>query len=226
MRKQKEKHLIIPVLLHAVDVVSSIVKAVEELRREYTARRMEPGISHVAACLRYAFYAITRGKPVSDVVLYGTELHHWFSRHAPPALERHGCKCESEVKVTLGRLSGFADILCDCNGIRTVVELKFTKTPNASNPFFKWHERQLKYYAAAVAADIGVLLMMLFDLQRYSIFHVTLDDESRRALVREALARYEDLIHALASGTPPEPERGPYCTYCPYRHECLNEKLA
>jgi CRISPR/Cas system-associated exonuclease Cas4 (RecB family) len=222
----KEQRLIISLLSFGVDITGIIVKAVEELKREFSAGRLEPGVSHIAACLRYAFYVITRGKPIGDIVLYGTELHHWFSRHAPPALERHGCKCRSEVKVTLGRLSGFADMLCDCSGVRAVIELKFTKTPNASNPFFRWHERQLKYYAAIAGADIGMLLMMSFDLQRYSVFHVTLDDESRRALAREALARYEDLVHALASGVPPEPERGPYCPYCPYRRECLNERLA
>ena len=209
-----------------MDAIGHILKAVEELKCMYGVKRLEPGISHVASCLRYAYCAITRGKEITDLVLRGTDMHHWFARHAPPVFERHGCKCESEVRVSLGQLSGVVDMLCDCSGVRAVIELKFTKTPNASNPFFRWHERQLKYYAAIAGADIGVLLMMSFDLQRYSVFHVTLNDESRRALAREALARYEDLSYALASGVPPEPERGPYCSYCPYRHECLNERLA
>jgi CRISPR/Cas system-associated exonuclease Cas4 (RecB family) len=130
------------------------------------------------------------------------------------------------VKVSLGRLSGVVDMLCDCSGVRAVIELKFTKMPSAANPFFRWHERQLKYYAAIAGADIGVLLMASFDLGRYSIFHVTMDDESRRAVMREALARHEDLLSAIASGVPPEPERGPWCSYCAFRRECLNERLA
>jgi CRISPR/Cas system-associated exonuclease Cas4 (RecB family) len=169
---------------------------------------------------------MTRGKAVTDAMLYGTELHHWFGRHAPRALESHGCKCGSEVKVTLGQLSGVVDMLCDCSGVRVVIELKFTKTPNATNPFFRWHERQFKYYTAIAGADIGVLLMASFDLQHYSIFHVVMDDESRRALIREALARHEDLLNAVASGVPPEPEHGPWCSYCAFRRECLNERLA
>jgi hypothetical protein len=38
---------------------------------------------------------VTRGKVVTDAMLHGTELHHWFERHAPQVLARHGCRCES-----------------------------------------------------------------------------------------------------------------------------------
>jgi CRISPR/Cas system-associated exonuclease Cas4 (RecB family) len=226
VREQKEKHLIISLQFFAVDVVDAVIRTMEELKHEYAAGRAEPGISHVAMCLRCAYCAITKGKAITDAMLHGTELHHWFARHAPQVFARHGCRCEGEVRVSLGQLSGVADMLCDCGGVRAVIELKFTKTPDATNPFFRWHERQLKYYTAIAGADIGVLLMVSFDLQRYSVFHVVLGEESGRALIREALARHEDLARALANNMLPEPERGPWCNYCAFRRECLNERLA
>jgi CRISPR/Cas system-associated exonuclease Cas4 (RecB family) len=205
--------------MEIVDVLDGILGT---LKDAYSKKRKDVSISLLARCLRSTWYKIQTGQDmITNAILYGTERHHWMERHLPQELERHGYRCMREVKVEYGGLSGFVDLLCERDGKRYVLELKFTSAPHARNAFLEWYRRQLKYYVAVVDA-VGVLILMDFNIEQSYREVVVLDEVSRRQILAELKERYE----MLKSGVKPPPEIGPWCKFCIFRFQCMTQKLA
>jgi len=204
--------------MEVVAVLNNVLNALKEV---YSNKRKDVSISLLARCLRNTWYKIQTGQEViTDAILYGTERHHWMERHFPQELEKHGFRCIPEVKVEHEGISGYVDILCERDGLKYAIELKFTSSPHARNAFLEWYRRQLKYYAA-IANAIGVLILMDFNLEQHYIETVVLTEDERMQMLKELKERYE----MIKSGSTPPPERGPWCKSCLYKPQCMNQRL-
>ena len=204
-----------------MELIDVLNNALDALKEAYRNKRRDVSISLLAKCLRATWFRMQSGRDiVTNAVLYGSERHHWAERHFPAELERHGFNCMHEVRVEHAGVAGYVDLLCEKDGTRYVIELKFTSTPYVWNPFIEWYRKQLKYYAA-VADAVGVLILMDFNLEQSYKELAVLSQHEREQLLKELKERYE----IIKSGIKPRPERGPWCRFCAFRAQCMNRKL-
>jgi len=201
-----------------LDVLNDVL---DVLGKAYGKKRKDVSISLLSRCLRATWFRMQSGQEsVTNAVVYGTERHHWMERHFPAELEKYGFRCSHEVRVEYSGIPGYIDLLCEKDGTRYVIELKFTSIPSAWNPFVEWHRRQLKYYIA-VADAVGVLILMDFNLEQSYKEVVTLTGYEKEQVLKELKDRYE----TLKSGSKPPPEKGPWCKSCFFRHQCMTGEL-
>jgi CRISPR/Cas system-associated exonuclease Cas4 (RecB family) len=204
--------------MEVVDILGNVLNVLKEA---YSNKRRDVSISLLARCLRNTWYRIQTGQDaITNAVLYGTERHHWMERHFPTELERYGFRCLHEMRVEYEGISGYIDLLCEKDGRRYAIELKFTSAPHSRNAFLPWYRRQLKYYIAIIGA-IGVLILMDFNLDQHYIEVTALTEDERKSILQELKERYE----MLKSGVKPPPETGPWCKSCLYRLQCTTKKL-
>jgi len=192
-----------------------------KLTKEFERKKKDVGISLLAGCLRAAYYKITSGvDSITDKMLYGTEHHHWFARTVPALFAEKGYRCITELKVSFNEIRGYADMYCEKDGKRYVVEVKFTSNPSRSNPFLQHYRKQAKYYASILNAD-ALLLLLDYNISKYYLELIMLSEQERRMLLAEMEERY----NALKSGKEPPPEPGKWCKFCFWRKQCLNTRL-
>ena len=205
--------------MEVLDVLNDVLNVLSEA---YRSKRRDVSISLLAKCLRATWFRLQSGQDiVTNAVMYGTERHHWMERHFPVELEKYGFKCMREVRVEHGGISGFVDMLCEKDGTRYVIEFKFTSAPFSWNPFIEWYRKQLKYYAA-IADAVGVLILMDFNLEQSYKEVIILGEQEREQMLEELKKRYETVKSGVE---PPPPEKGPWCKFCFFRSQCLNQKL-
>ncbi len=194
-------------------------------------RRMRIGISDIAKCLRYSYFAHINPHKVTDKTIIGIENHEIFVSVFSEILENRGYICEREVRIP-GEIGARVDLYCiDGNAELHVYEFKFTGIPYKSNPYFQWYLRQLKYYMALVIRHemksrvYGHLVMVSHDLSAHDIWSEVMNREDSEKYIREIEERAEILRRAKEGGPAPPPEKGPYCNSCPFRQACFNERL-
>jgi CRISPR/Cas system-associated exonuclease Cas4 (RecB family) len=204
-----------------MEVARDVSEVLNMLKDLYVNKRKDVGVSLLAKCLRSVWFRMQTGQDiVTDVMLHGTERHHWMERHFPQELEKRGYRCMPEVKVTYGDIAGYVDLMCEKDGMRYVFEFKFTSNPSEANPFMPQYRKQLEYYAA-MADAVGVLVLSDFNVERSYTEVVVLSDEDRERVLDELKRRYD----AIKSGREPPAEYGPWCKFCSFKNKCMNKTL-
>jgi len=205
----------------AMEVARDVAEVLDTLESLYAKKRKDVGVSLLAKCLRSVWFRMQTGQDiVTDFMLHGTERHHWMERHFPEELQRRGYRCTSEVKIAYGDIAGYADLVCEKDGMRYVFEFKFTSNPSESNPFMPQYRRQLKYYIA-MADAIGVLVLSDFNIERSYTEVIVLSEEDKKRALDELKRRYD----VIKSGKEPESEYGPWCKFCAFKNICMNKRL-
>jgi len=204
-----------------MEVARDVMEVMDVLAGIYASKRKDVGVSLLAKCLRSVWFRMQTGQDiVTDVMLHGTERHHWMERHFPQELEKRGYKCMPEVKVAYGDIAGYVDLMCEKDGMRYAFEFKFTSNPSESNPFMAQYRKQLEYYAA-MANAIGVLVVSDFNIEHSYTEVIVLSEEDRERALSELRQRYD----AIKSGKEPAPEYGPWCKFCAFKNICMNKRL-
>jgi CRISPR/Cas system-associated exonuclease Cas4 (RecB family) len=71
----------------------------------------------------------------------------------------------------------------------------------------------------------GHLVMVAHDLSAYDVWSEVMSREDADRYIREIEERADVLRRAKEGGIIPPPEKGPYCSSCPFRQACFNERL-
>jgi len=204
-----------------MEVARDVSEVMEVLGSLYMSKRKDVGVSLLAKCLRSVWFRMQTGQDiVTDIMVYGTERHHWMERHFPQELEKRGYKCMNEVKVVYGDIAGYIDLMCEKDGVRYAFEFKFTTNPSKANSFMSQYRKQLEYYAA-MADAVGVLILSDFNVERSYIEVIVLSEEDKKKMLDELKRRYD----IIKGGKEPEPEYGPWCKFCAFKNRCMNKRL-
>ena len=206
-----------------------IHKILESIRDMIIEKRKEVNISSISSCLRMSYYRATESYAVTEKMIMGSENHAFFERHFARLMEERGYVCTPEKEVEIEGVRGRVDLYCEKDDVVFVFEFKFTSHPYASNLFFPFWERQLRYYTAAVMSERGdaevrgYLVASNFEVTQWLIHEVR--DADLEQVRREVAARASALRAAYAGGGPPPAEKGPWCGRCAFRVKCFSQQL-
>ncbi|MHA1972649.1 MAG: CRISPR-associated protein Cas4 [Candidatus Hodarchaeales archaeon] len=109
----------------------------------------------------------------------------------------------------------------DCYNYQTkeIIETKTTRLFDGFKPH-KDHVLQLQCYITlykTVFSEIKGLKLVYFDLNKFRMFEIPMDDQT------EFLEKRVKILHkAILKGAPPLPEYG-HCKYCKFKTECDSE---
>ena len=197
-----------------------------EAFRRFLVRRLrfydDPGVIHVgeaSGCLRKAWYNRLMGDrelrhlaPNRHVVLgLGLSIHMVVEE----VLRELGYVTERQLIVEAGgvRIAGTPDALSNDH----VVEIKTVgRTPDQPYP---QHLMQLNAYLALTGVERGYLVYINKRDGGIRVFSHSYNEKLWRRLVDRA----KTLRDAIASRTPPPPERGPVCGFCEWQLQCSLE---
>jgi len=196
-----------------LDVNRWLLKASESLK---TLLRDELTVTEVASpCLRKSYYLRTRTSPPSPaefLKMLGNEVHLKLAE----VLESEGCEVEVSVGLQLGgfKLRGRVDALCPERDGEVVIEFKSVNELPAEP--YQSHLLQLQAYLLMLKLELGYLVYLSRSSGRVKVFRVGRDSRALKQLVERAKQYHK----ALAEQMPPPPERGPWCSGCPYTLSC------
>ena len=196
-----------------LDVNRWLLKAAESLK---TLPRDEIGVTEVTSpCLRKSYYLRTRTSPPSPAEFLkalGNEVHLKLAE----VLRSEGCEVEVSVGLQLDgfKLRGRVDALCPERDSEVVIEFKTTN--ELPEEPYQTHVLQVQAYLLMLKLERGYLVYLARSSGRVRVFRVGRDGRALKQLVERA----EQYHKALVEQRPPPPERGPWCSGCPYTLSC------
>jgi CRISPR-associated protein Cas4 len=200
-------------MVSELDVNRWLLKAAESLK---ILLKDEITVTEVASpCLRKSYYLRTRSSPPSPaefLKMLGNEVHLKLAE----VLESEGCDVEVSVGLQLGgfKLRGRVDALCPEKDGEVVIEFKSVNELPAEP--YQSHLLQLQAYLLMLKLELGYLVYLSRASGRVKVFKVGRDGRALKQLVERARQYHK----ALAEQRPPPPERGPWCSGCPYTLSC------
>ena len=172
-------------------------------------------VSEIAACLRRAYLDRVSPKPVSFSVQAVREMGAAVHKLLASVLRNNGMESEVSVaRVVDGYLvKGRVDaIIFEDDGV-AVLEAKTAEDTSLREDF----ARQARFYAAMLGASRAYVLVVNRNDGSYAIHKL---DVNPVEAPRELEERVRKLQKALEEKREPEPKKGPWCRWCPYREEC------
>jgi CRISPR-associated protein Cas4 len=179
-------------------------------------------------CLRRAYYDKKLGDLVSAISDSEGLMVVWIGQmlHEMP-LDPDNCEHEREVVIEFEgvRVEGRVDELCRIGDSYIVVDKKSTRSI-PSNPL-DHHIKQVLFYSAILTrrygyrvSHAGILYLDVANL-KVKLFVIPVNAQIVEVSLRELGRKARTLSQALQSNTPPPPEPGWLCSYCPYFKKCV-----
>lgn len=173
-------------------------------------------VSELTWCLRKAYLDRTSPRNVGFGVQIVREMGTAVHRLVAAVLKSRGFEAEvpvARVVASTALVKGRVDaIIFEDNGI-AVLEVKTSDDTNIREDF----ARQARFYAAILGVSTAYVLVVNRGDGSYAIHRLSVEVEEA---FKELEERVVKLKKALDEGKEPEPERGPWCKWCPYRSEC------
>ncbi len=174
-------------------------------------------VSEVSGCLRKAYYTRTTPLKPSEALTIIMSIGNGLHGQLQELLASRGWRSEVEVAWNFKhfKLVGHIDLYHPRENL--VIELKTTnKLPD--NPY-QGHLMQLNSYLAMIGANRGYIIYISRN-GFVRVFQHRLD----KKLWSETIKRAYRLHFSLKNNTPPKPEPGPLCKYCPFKWKCFSER--
>ena len=182
------------------------------------------GLREIIYCLRKAYFeriikAVDEYVPLKELWMrkrgkYIEKIAQSGRYHELPGAYEVDVEGEKvEIRATL-----------DCYDYKngTLIEVKSTRVNRDKLPR-RADVIQVKCYGTIfkdILAGIKVLKIVYLDFYDFLTINVDIEDMSEYLT-----GRVTTLHNALKRGTPPDPERSSYCTYCPCKNECTQVDL-
>jgi len=175
-------------------------------------------VSEVTQCLRKSYYQRRRASRMTGmeaVIIIGSMIHLAIQ----DVLRRYNFRPEFRIGMKEGgvTLIGHIDAYDPDNNI--VLEFKTVDKIPEGRPW-RSHEWQAKAYATMVDTDQAYIIYISRGRGDVKVYRVKKDQE----LLEHLLDRAKELSRALRENEPPEPERGPWCNYCPWKWSCFKSR--
>ena len=196
-----------------LDVNRWIIKAMDNPK---ILSRDEITVTEVASpCLRRSYYNRVRGSlpsPSEFLKSIGNDVHLKLQE----VLKQEGCDTEVSISIELDdfKLRGRIDALCNERGEEVILEFK-TANEIPEKPYDS-HVMQLQAYLLMLKLRKGYLIYLSRTNGRVKVFKILRDNKAVKKLVERA----RQLYNSLKDLKPPIPERGPWCSDCPFSHIC------
>jgi len=172
-------------------------------------------VTEITQCLLYSYFHRHRNVCVPQIgsLVIGTAGH----RMVMDILSEKGLIVERFVYAKRDniKLIGRVDVY-DPN-TNTVIEIKFLrKIPPEP---YKDHVLQTAIYKEMINADRALLVyIQTDDLSNVKIWRI----KRKHNILDYAFERAKTLSESLLHSTPPKPEKGRWCRYCPYAFDCAS----
>ena len=175
-------------------------------------------VSEVTQCLRKSYYQRRRASRTTGleaVIIIGSMIHLALQ----DVLRRYGFRPEFRVGMKEDGVTLIGHI--DAYDPDRNIVLEF-KTVNKIPKDWPWlsHEQQAVTYATMVDTDEAYIIYIDRGTGEVEVYQVGKDQETLEKMLRRA----KILSRALRENEPPEPERGPWCNYCPWKWSCFKSR--
>jgi len=179
-------------------------------------------------CLRRAYYDKKLGDLVSAVSDSEGLMVVWIGQmlHEMP-IDPVSCEHEKEIEIEFDgvRVEGRVDEACRIGDSYVVIDKKSSRAiPNVPHDH---HIKQVLFYSAILSkrygyrvSHVGVLYLDVANLKT-KLFLIPVSIQMLEVALRELERKAKALSQALQSNTPPLPDPGWLCSYCPYFKKCV-----
>jgi CRISPR-associated protein Cas4 len=198
-----------------IDVNRWILEALKDVNAKVFPRDTITVAEASCPCLRKAYFDRVKApmpSPIDFVKLVGEDAH----LRILDVLRKHGYSIETSFKVKLRDMTlvGRVDAAKEEGDNKHIIEFKVVD--DIPDKPYESHELQVHLYMLAMRIPIAYIVYISRRDGRTKVFRIRYN----RKRAGEAVKRAYRLFLALRENTPPPPEKGNYCNYCPYRLSC------